>query len=329
MDEKYNQAIESLCTDLYNVLKKVSPQLQYNIREICLRVEKPIIVMSNKGFFFVCKNGKLTKNINFPLKIVSKQEIQDSMKIMCEHSVYCYNDEIKNGFLTIKGGHRVGICGTAVIKENTIENVRDISTLNIRIARQIKCIADEFLLSINYKFRGIVVAGVPASGKTTVLREVARNLSLRGNKVSVIDERNEFSGTYSGMAQNDLGFCDILNGYPKAEGLIQSIRALSPDIIVCDEVGGEKDVLAINQAVYAGVRLVVGMHAGNIDEFLKRKQCMNVLKTGAFDTLLMMTSKNEPGKISGIYKVSDNIDKIDRVDTINTFINCNGIHDIA
>ncbi len=329
MDIKYNQAIESLCLELYTLLKKVPEDIQSDIREICIRAEKPIILMSTKGCLFLRKDGKLTRNINFPLKIVSQREIQDSIKIMCDNSIYSYDDEIKNGFLTIKGGHRIGICGTAVLKSDLVTNIRDISSLNVRIARQIKSSADELLSKINYKFDGLIVAGVPASGKTTILREIARKMSLRGQKVSVVDERNEFAGTYAGIAQNDLGFSDVLNGYPKAEGLIQAIRTLSPDIIVCDEIGGEKDILAITKAVHAGVKLVVGVHAGSIDDFLNRKQCFDILKTGSFDILTLMVGKSEPGKISGIYKVGENIDKISRIDTSDSFVNSNGVYGIA
>ncbi len=329
MDEKYNQAIKALSGSLYMILKEVPEEIQKNVREICIRTEKPVIFMCTNDYLFLRKDGKLTRNLNLPLKIASQRELEESLKMMCKDSVYSYTNEIKNGFLTLKGGHRVGLCGTAVMEDEKIVNVRDISTLSVRIARQMRNSADELLSSINNKFNGIILAGIPASGKTTILRELARKLSLLGEKVSVIDERNEFSGTYAGLAQNDLGFCDILNGYPKAEGLTQAIRTLSPNVIVCDEIGTERDIQAIRQAVHAGVKLIVSMHAGSIDDFSRRKQCMDILNTEAFDVLAMMWGRTKPGVISQIYKVGANVDKTDRFALVNSVVNSAGVCDIA
>lgn len=329
MDEKYNQAIRALSGSLYMILKEVPEEIQKNVREICIRTEKPVIFMCTNDYLFLRKDGKLTRNLNLPLKIASQRELEESLKTMCKDSVYSYTNEIKNGFLTLKGGHRVGLCGTAVMEDEKIVNVRDISTLSVRIARQMRNSADELLSSINNKFNGIILAGIPASGKTTILRELARKLSLLGEKVSVIDERNEFSGTYAGLAQNDLGFCDILNGYPKAEGLTQAIRTLSPNVIVCDEIGTERDIQAIKQAVHAGVKLIVSMHAGSIDDFSRRKHCMDILNTEAFDVLAMMWGRTKPGVISQIYKVGANVDKTDRFALVNSVVNSAGVCDIA
>lgn len=329
MDEKYNQAIKALSGSLYMILKEVPEEIQKNVREICIRTEKPVIFMCTNDYLFLRKDGKLTRNLNLPLKIASQRELEESLKTMCKDSVYSYTNEIKNGFLTLKGGHRVGLCGTAVMEDEKIVNVRDISTLSVRIARQMRNSADELLSSINNKFNGIILAGIPASGKTTILRELARKLSLLGEKVSVIDERNEFSGTYAGLAQNDLGFCDILNGYPKAEGLTQAIRTLSPNVIVCDEIGTERDIQAIRQAVHAGVKLIVSVHAGSIDDFSRRKHCMDILNTEAFDVLAMMWGRTKPGVISQIYKVGANVDKTDRFALVNSVVNSAGVCDIA
>lgn len=329
MDEKYLQAIKPLSCELYMILKEVPEEVQKNVREICIRAEKPIIFMCTNDYLFLRKDGKLTRNLNLPLKIATINEIKNSIKLMCKDSIYSYTNEIKNGFFTLKGGHRVGVCGTAVLENDRIVNVRDISTLNIRIARQMKNSADELLGSINYKFNGIILAGIPASGKTTILRELARKLSIVGKKVSVIDERNEFSGTYAGLAQNDLGFCDILNGYPKAEGLTQAIRTLSPDVIICDEIGTEKDILAVKQAVHAGVKLVVSVHAGCVEDFSRRRHGMDILNTEAFDILAIMSGRSEPGKISQIYRLDKNLDKTNQFTMVTSAVNGNKVCDVA
>lgn len=157
---------------------------------------------------------------------------------------------------------------------------------------------------------GLLIGGPPSSGKTTILRDLARQLSsgVRGNirKVAVVDERGEIAGTYMGVPENDLGCCcDVLDGYPKAEGILLAVRTLSPDVVICDEIGSESEVDAVEQGLNTGVTMIASIHAGDAKELIRRKQAQKLLRTGAFETIAMLQKSYGPGGLSGIYKVGD------------------------
>ena len=189
--------------------------------------------------------------------------------------------------------------------------MRDISSINIRIARQVYGCASGVLQAVGKNLRdGVLVAGAPSSGKTTILRDIARQLSsgLCGDvrKVAVVDERGELAGTYRGVPQNDLGpCCDVLDGYPKGEGILQAIRSLSPEFIICDEMGGLADVEAAAQGLNAGVGMISSVHAGSVRELLRRQQALSLLHTGAFGYVVLLEGSREPGRVAGVYKAGD------------------------
>ena len=196
--------------------------------------------------------------------------------------------------MTIRGGHRAGICGTAVYKDHALTNIRDVSSVNIRVARQVDGAADQLLKNLGTNFKGLLLCGAPACGKTTVLRDLARQLTDNSQKkVCVIDERGELAGTYAGVCQNNLGQSDILNGYTKGEGIMQALRCLSPDVIICDEAGGREDVQAIAQGVNAGVSIVASIHAATPQELLARSQGK------------IFKGRQQPGEIKEIKKTKE------------------------
>lgn len=329
MNNKYDQVVSILPKSLSSLLMAVSEQAKENIQEICLRIDRPIVLRVGNKNFFLNNYSKLITNINSKLKIVLRDEIEMSFKNMCNHSIYSYQDEIKNGYVTIKGGHRVGIGATAVLAEGEVSSVRDISSLNIRLSRQFDGAAKSILGIIKDDFQGILLAGPPASGKTTILRAFAKELSLLDRKVTVVDERNEISGTYLSIAQNDLGLSDILNGYPKYIGMIQAIRSMAPEILICDEIGLCKDVDAIEEVVHSGVRLIASVHIGSINEIFKRNQVERLLQTQAFDTVVMLNSNGQKNRVEGIYKVGDKIGEISRIYGSNNVVNNDGLFSIA
>ena len=241
----------------------------------------------------------------------TREDIDETFRGICSYSVYSHQNEIKNGFITLSGGHRVGLCGTAVTSNGSIGSLRDISSINIRIARQVYGCANAVLQAVGKNLReGVLIAGAPASGKTTILRDMARQLSsgLCGDvrKVAVVDERGELAGTYRGVPQNDLGpCCDVLDGYPKGEGILQAIRSLSPEFIICDELGGLADVEAAAQGLNAGVGMISSVHAGNVRELLRRQQAVSLLHTGAFGYVVLLEGSREPGRVAEVYKAGE------------------------
>ena len=230
--------------------------------------------------------------------IVTPKDVSDTFQSICGYSVYSHQNEIKHGFLTMQGGHRAGLCGTAVYQNGTLSNIRDVSSINIRIARQISGAADKLLEMMNGDFGGLLLCGAPSCGKTTILRDLSRQLSnTYMKKVAVVDERGELAGTCSGVYQNDLGQSDILDGYSKGEGILQAVRCLSPEIIICDEAGTTDDVRAIEQGLNAGVSMIASIHASTRAELLGRVQGRRLLQSGAFEHVAFLKGREQPGEI--------------------------------
>lgn len=310
MAEKFDEAISYLCDSLYKILYNIPKNIKQQVQEIRLRSPKPVILHLQNESYFLSKKGELTRNSSNTI-ISTQLDLINSLNKMCSYSVYSYQNEIKNGYITLKGGHRVGLCGTAVFNNEEFTNVKDISSMNIRIARNIDYMLNESVKNLIENFSGILIAGEPSSGKTTILRNIAKNMSIGSfeniKKVVVIDERGELSGTSVGIAQNDLGFCDILNSYPKSIGIMQALRTLSPEIIVCDEIGSDTDIKAIELGVNSGVKFIASIHAGNVEELLRRPQTKKILGTGAFNRIVMLKSKSMPGEISKIFSFPNDL----------------------
>ncbi len=292
---------------------------QQAINEIRLRVGRPVTLHTPTRVDILKHYGQSVVSEN--------QDIEESYLILCDFSIYSHQEEIKKGYITIMGGHRVGISGTAVLQQGQIATVREISSLNIRVARQVYGAANELLSRIGQDIsKGLLIAGPPSCGKTTLLRDLARQLATGAGgipkKVAIIDERGELAGTYCGIPQNDLGLCsDILDHYPKGEGMIQAVRALSPQFIFCDELGGQEDLEAIQQGLHAGAAIISTIHAGNIDDLLRKKQGQSLLQSQAFGYIAMMDAI-ALGQIAEIHKAGDLLGQIGRQ-------YCSGVHDNA
>lgn len=199
----------------------------------------------------------------------SQEDITACFLELCRNSVHSYAREISEGYITLPGGHRVGFCGTAVTGSGAVSTLRDVSSLNIRFAREVRGCARELCSRAFVDgLCSLVVAGKPLSGKTTVLRDMARILG-ETHRVCVIDSRGELAGVHGGIPALDIGEnTDVLNGYPKAEGIMCALRSLSPEIIICDEIGSDAEAVA--QCMNCGVKLVVSAHAGSIRELRGR-----------------------------------------------------------
>lgn len=287
-------------------LIKIPDKIKNNIQEICIRINSSIIIFTQNKSYFVGKNGEITPEDPKSL-LISQNDILETMKILCNFSIYSYQNQIKEGFITLKGGHRVGISGTAVINNNEIINISDISSINFRISREVFGCSDRIFDKFGLKIGGTLIIGPPSSGKTTILRDIARKLSTSFDgdkliKVSIIDERREIAASYQGIPQRDIGFSDVLSGFPKAEGIIRAIRTLSPKIIICDEIGGVEDAEAIKKSLNSGVGIIASIHAKSTDEMANSFRIKNILSSGAIKRAVLLDSN--PGKIKGMFEVS-------------------------
>ncbi|MCQ2408174.1 MAG: Flp pilus assembly complex ATPase component TadA [Oscillospiraceae bacterium] len=279
-------------------LSRISAEQTAEIRELRLRIGKCVQAVMPSGAMTVTKDGTLT-SLSAEGIPVSRQLMDTVFQNLCSHSLHSWQHAIRQGFVTIHGGSRAGICGTAVIQDGHLENVRQISSLNIRIASERIGCAEELLRNpaINPERGGLLIAGAPASGKTTFLRDISRILGA-SKPVSLLDSRGELAAMQNGMPQFELGAqTDILDGYPKAEGVEIAVRVMSPAFLICDEIGSDAEAEALLGALHTGVHIIASAHAGSLAVLRQRPQISKLIESGAFRTVVMLGSGDRCGQV--------------------------------
>lgn len=275
--------------------------------EIRLRTDKPLTLVTFDGCMYLTDSGRVTGLLNTHLFITSAADVKESFNRLCEYSVYSHSNDIASGFITVAGGHRAGVYGSAVYSNGKISALRDVGGINMRIAREYCGCGEKLMCDLSSeKLKGFLLCGAPSTGKTTLLRDCARIMSdSMCKKVAVIDERGEIAAVSHGKAQNNVGVnTDVLDGYVKSDGIIQAVRTLSPDVLVCDELGSEGDVEAVINGVNSGVEFVAAIHATGIDDIKSKPRMCALIQTGAFTKLIFLKS-GVPCKVSQIVSVSD------------------------
>lgn len=258
-----------------------------DIAEIRLRAGKPSVLVDIYGNMKLCSDN------------LSVDDINECFSEICRYSLHSFQGEIAQGFVTLDGGHRVGICGTVVKNGSDIGFIKNVSGLNIRFAREIVGCADELY---NRLFAvepcSLLLGGKPLSGKTTVLRDLARRLGSN-HRVTIIDSRNEIAACVGGIPTLDVGLnTDVLCGCGKAEGIMIALRSMSPEFIICDETAHDEN--AIEEALFCGVKVIVSVHTSNIEDLKKRYKGTTLLKN--FDYLAVLGKR---GKIAELQKGGD------------------------
>ncbi|MEG1869986.1 MAG: AAA family ATPase [Oscillospiraceae bacterium] len=315
-DTRYIEAISLMPSHIKTMLLLVPNELTFSVHEIRLHIGSPPGLWTSSGYSFVSEKGMLTKQPMQNCPPVTSSDILQVFQALCRYSVHTHQHEISQGFISIAGGHRAGIGGTAVYKDDTIASIKDITSINLRIARQVIGCATQLIHNIfSQKLCSVILAGAPSTGKTTMLRDIAKQLS-EGKlgecvKVSVVDERCEIAAVYMGNAGNSLGpACDILSGYAKADGILQAIRTLSPQVIICDEIGTERELIAVQDSFNSGVNIITSIHADNLDDLKKKPQGRRLLATGEFEKLVFL-DRNTVGQVREIVNINGQVKECD------------------
>lgn len=277
------------------------------IREIRLRLGQPVVLTAKDGPFFLSREGRLlTKPPAFPER-ASREELLEILKKVCGYSLQSCQQELAQGYYTLPGGHRVGIAGTVSAENGRVNALWQPLSLNFRIARQLPGAAGDLprKLYSGGERPSVLIAGVPSSGKTTLLRDLIRRLSMgetgRCLQIAAVDERGELGGGREQGTGLDLGPCtDLLSGYPKGAGMEIALRTLAPDILACDEIGGEGETAAILSSAGAGVPLLATAHGESFAQIARRPALRPLLEAGIFDRLVLLGSSKNPGAVREI-----------------------------
>lgn len=294
MKEQKKQILQVLAKKIQHEVEKEQFDFSY-LQEIRLRTGKPLTVLY-KG-----KEKLLMK--------VEQEELRETLEYISNYSLYAYENEMRQGFITIEGGHRVGMAGKVVMEEGKIKNLKYISSINIRVAHEIKGCADKIFPYIT-KERQIchtLIISPPRCGKTTLLRDMIRQISngnrwVKGVPVGVVDERSELGGCYMGTAQNDLGIrTDILDCCPKADGMLMLIRSMSPQVIAVDEIGAREEICAIEYALHCGCKMLATAHGISMEEMKKKPFFEQMIREKRFERYIVLGNEHRIGEISGIY----------------------------
>ena len=276
--------------------------------EVRLRSNGPVMLLRGKEELFLHKNGGICNQAENAY-IMSVNEIREMMEYISNFSAYAYEEELRQGFLTIQGGHRVGICGKVVLSEGKIKTIRNISFLNVRLAREKKGCAEEILPYLFERDRlcHTLFVSPPGCGKTTLLRDCIRSISegssnFRGRKTAVIDERSELAACYHGVPQNDLGCrTDVLDGCPKTIGIELMLRSMSPEVIAVDELGGKTDVELIEKSMHCGCAILATAHgAGKAAWFRGEEAEHRKIPVELFERDVFLKPGGRPGVVEAI-----------------------------
>ena len=286
--------------NIADLISQIPPTQKEELEEIRIRINRPI-EMTMKGA------------PRFLSYIIKPDDAFHLMNKISHFSIYTLEEELKQGFITVSGGHRIGLAGKVILEGGKVKAIRDISSFNIRIAREKVGIAEPIM---PYLYQGswmhTMVIGPPQTGKTTLLRDIARIASsgsivrgIQAQKVGIVDERSEIAGCVNGIPQLTFGDrIDVLDACPKAEGMMMMIRSMSPDILVVDEIGRKEDAEAIQEAVHAGIKLMMTTHGTSIDEIKKRPSLRNIIEQKIFQRFVVLSRSSGPGTITHILDAS-------------------------
>jgi len=304
------QICQFLAPRVRSIIESLPQDLLSKTEEIRLRHSRPLIIYWAGGESYLGKRGPVASVKE--AYMVSGEDLERTLELISSYSLYACEEEMRGGYLTIPGGHRVGLGGRFVVESGSIKTLRNVSSLNFRVARQIKGAGEKVLPFLIDRHVGRIyhtlVISPPLGGKTTLLRDLARLISngvgilgQGGQKVGIVDERSEIAGCYQGVPQLDVGIrTDVLDACPKAEGIMIMLRSLSPQVIITDEIGREEDIRALEDAVHVGVSVIASAHGSTLEEICRRPVLGLMLENNYFERLVFLSNSRGPGTLEMI-----------------------------
>lgn len=266
-----------------------------SLREIRFRIHQKVEIQADTRYILDGEN-------------VDKSDLKEMMEYISGYSMYAFEEEISQGFLTIPGGHRIGMAGQVVMQDGRVKNMRNISFINIRLSHEIIGCAEKVISYIRdgKRMYHTLIISPPGCGKTTLLRDLVRLISGEeksdeGKSVTVVDERSEIAGCFRGIPQNDLGCrTDVLDGCPKSKGMMMAVRSLAPEVIVVDEIGGKEDVEALRYTMNCGCTMLATVHGSSYEEIMEKPELGQMVREGNFERYVVLRNLGRPGVVYDI-----------------------------
>ena len=305
--EKKDELIKIFAKDIRMLLGRGTIDFE-NVQEIRLRVFAPLLVIYKNKEYYLNRDGNMSLDPENAYQ-VSREEMRETMEHISSYSLYAFEEEMKQGFITIQGGHRIGIAGKTIADGGGIRSMKYISFINVRLSHQVKGCADKVLPYL-YQCGDILhtlIISPPRCGKTTLLRDLIRQISNgtgreAGMTVGVIDERSEIGACYMGVPQNDLGIrTDILDCCPKARGMMMLIRTMSPRVIAVDEVGSREDLEAMEYVMNCGCKLIATVHGNSVEDIKQKPILRKLVQERIFERYIVLDNRGSIGHVAQIY----------------------------
>ena len=288
------------------ILERAAPDFD-GLQEIRLRAGRPLAIVERGREVFLTGDGARTREAGAAWRVPA-QELRETMEFVGEYSLYAYEDELRQGYLTIRGGHRVGVAGRTVLDGDKVKSVRYISCVNVRLSHEVPGCADPVLPYL-WGDEGLLhtlIISPPRCGKTTLLRDMVRQISdgsraRRGYTVGVVDERSEIWGCFMGIPENDVGVrTDVMDACPKAEGMMMLVRSMAPEVIAVDEIGRYEDIDAIETVLYSGCRLIATVHGSSLSDIQAKPLFQRLAQEQVFERYVILGDSFRSGHIGEI-----------------------------